>query len=221
MSWESTVTYYRIMNEEVKKQLGGFHSAKILLYSVDFAEIEECQSKGEWEKCGKILTKAACSLETAGADFIIIGTNTMHKVGPQIQSKLHIPIIHIAEATAVKLSEHHIKKVALLGTIYTMTQDFYRDKLVEAGIEVIVPNTADMEVINHVIYKELCLGIVSLESKKKYCDIIRKLAEEGAEGVILGCTEIGLLVKQEDSHIPVFDTTQIHARKAAQLAMMG
>lgn len=220
MSWESTVTYYQIMNEEVKKQMGGFHSAKILLYSVDFAEIEECLSKGDWEKSERILSKAACSLETAGADFIVIGTNTLHKVTPQMQTKLHIPIIHIAEATALKLREHHIQKVALLGTIFTMTQEFYRDKLEEAGIEVLIPNTEDMELINHVIFKELCLGIISDESKKKYSDIISKLAEEGAEGVILGCTEIGLLIKQEDSSIPVFDTTQIHATKAAELAMM-
>ncbi|HKM33460.1 MAG TPA: aspartate/glutamate racemase family protein [Lachnospiraceae bacterium] len=219
MSWESTVTYYQIMNEEVKKQMGGFHSAKILLYSVDFAEIEKCQSEGNWEESAYILAQAACNLEKAGADFIVIGTNTMHKVVPQMQRRLHIPIIHIAEATAGKLKEQHIQKVALLGTKYTMTQDFYKDKLVEAGIHVLIPNSEDIELVNHVIYQELCLGIVSEESKMKYCGIIKKLADQGAEGVILGCTEIGLLIGQKDSVIPVFDTTQIHAQRAAELAM--
>lgn len=219
MSWESTVTYYQIMNEEVKNRLGGFHSAKILMYSVDFEEIEKCQSEGRWEDSGNILCEAALSLEKAGADFIVIGTNTMHKVVPQMQEKLHIPILHIAEATADELKKNKITKVALLGTKYTMTQDFYKTKLIEAGIEVLIPEGDDIELVNHVIYDELCLGTISGNSRKQYSRIIDQLAEKGAQGVILGCTEIGLLIKQKDSSLPVFDTTQIHAATAAGIAM--
>lgn len=219
MSWESTVTYYQIINEVVKKQLGGLHSAKVVLYSVDFQEIEECQSNGEWDKSAGILGGAAKKLEQAGADFIIICTNTMHKVAPNIQKEIQIPIIHIAEATAEKLIEDNIYKVALLGTKYTMTQDFYKDKLIEKGIEVLIPNDSDVEIVNNIIYDELCLGIISEKSKLEYIRIIDKLKEDGAQGVILGCTEIGLLIGQEDTILPVFDTTQIHATKAAMLAI--
>lgn len=219
MSWESTVTYYQIINEVVKKQLGGLHSAKVVLYSVDFQEIEECQSNGEWDKSAGILGGAAKKLEQAGADFIIICTNTMHKVAPNIQKEIQIPIIHIAEATAEKLIENNIYKVALLGTKYTMTQDFYKDKLIEKGIEVLIPNDSDVEIVNDIIYDELCLGIISEKSKLEYIRIIDKLKEDGAQGVILGCTEIGLLIGQEDTILPVFDTTQIHATKAAMLAI--
>ena len=221
MSWESTVTYYQIVNEVVKEKLGGLHSAKVLLYSVDFEEIEKCQANGEWEKSGDILTQAAQNLEKAGADFIVICTNTMHKVAPQIQSQISIPIVHIAEATADALKENNIKKVAFLGTKYTMTQDFYKAKLIEAGIEVLIPDAQDVEVVNDVIYNELCLGIVSEISKEKYIQIIEKLADQGAQGVILGCTEIGLLIQQKDTKLPVFDTTQIHGKKAAMLAIEG
>lgn len=219
MSWESTVTYYRIVNEVVKDQLGGLHSAKILLYSVDFQEIEECQAKGEWDKSADILAAAAVNLETVGADFIVICTNTMHKVAPQIQKKINIPIIHIAEATAEELHKGNITKVALLGTKYTMTEDFYKEKLISAGIEVLIPDDNDVEIVNHVIYDELCLGIISEKSKKEYLRIIARLADKGAQGVILGCTEIGLLIEQEDAILPVFDTTQIHASKAAMVAV--
>lgn len=215
MSWESTATYYRIINETVKQELGGLHSAKILLYSVDFAEIEECQASENWEKSAAILADVALSLERAGADFILICTNTMHKVAPQIQSRISIPILHIAEATAAELQAHGISKVALLGTKYTMTQDFYKQKLIAAGIEVLIPDAADVETVNDVIYQELCLGVISPESKAKYLTIIEKLSHRGAQGVILGCTEIGLLIQQSDTPLPVFDTTQIHARKAA------
>lgn len=215
MSWESTVTYYQIINETIKKELGGLHSAKILLYSVDFAEIEECQAKGEWYRSGEILTEAAVNLEKAGADFILICTNTMHKVVPQIQEKINVPIIHIADATADVLIESGIKKVALLGTKYTMTQDFYKDKLISRGITVLIPDESDVELVNKVIYEELCLGIIADTSRKQYQRIIEQMKEKGAEGVILGCTEIGLLVSQENSVLPVFDTTQIHAQKAA------
>ena len=219
MSWESTVTYYQIINDTIKEELGGLHSAKILLYSVDFAEIEECQAKGEWEKSGIILAQAAKNLENAGADFIVICTNTMHKVVPQIQKEIQIPIIHIADATAEALKKEHIKKVALLGTKYTMTQDFYKERIKSHGIDVLIPNEVDVEIVNRVIYDELCLGHIRDESRKQYVRIIEQLKNDGAEGVILGCTEIGLLIKQEDTSLRVFDTTKIHARMAALKAL--
>ena len=215
MSWESTVTYYQIINETIKEKLGGLHSARILLYSVDFAEIEKCQSEGDWEKSADILSVAARNLEKAGADFIVICTNTMHKVAPEIQDRIHVPVMHIAEATAEVLKENQITKVALLGTKYTMTQDFYKKKLEENGITVLIPDEKSIEIVNRVIYDELCLGMISSGSREQYLKIIDALALKGAQGVILGCTEIGLLVHQEDTSLPVFDTTQIHARKAA------
>jgi aspartate racemase len=215
MSWESTITYYKIINEVTKEKLGGFHSSKCILYSVDFQEIEEYQSRGDWEKSGELLAEAALSLEKAGADFIIICTNTMHKVIDIIQRKITIPILHIAEATATELMKHGIKNVALLGTKYTMQQDFYKSKLMEAGLEVIIPGEADITLINNTIYQELCLGIISQKSKSEFLRIIHSLADEGAEGIILGCTEIGLLVEQQDTSVPLFDTTLIHATKAA------
>lgn len=220
MSWESTVTYYQVINNTVKEKLGGLHSARILLYSVDFAEIEECQAGGNWEKSADILAKAAESIEIAGADFLVICTNTMHKVAPQIQNRIKIPVLHIAEATAEVLIHANIKKVALLGTKYTMTQDFYKGKLEERGLHVIVPDETDAEKVNAIIYSELCLGTVRDESRKVYTDIIKKMKEKGAEGVILGCTEIGLLIKQEDSALPVFDTALIHARTAAEKSIL-
>ena len=219
MSWESTVTYYQIINETVKERLGGFHSAKILLYSVDFAEIEAYQASGEWDKSAQVLAQAAENLEKAGADFIVICTNTMHKVVPQMQERIHIPILHIAQATAAELLKQNIRRVALLGTKYTMTQEFYKDKLVEAGIEVLIPDADDVETVNGVIYNELCLGKILPKSKQDYLNIMDKLAARGAEGVILGCTEIGLLIRQADTLLPVFDTTQIHARQAALRAL--
>lgn len=219
MSWESTVTYYQIINETVKRELGGLHSAKVLLYSVDFSEIEEYQAKGQWDKSAKVLSEAAQNLEKAGADFIVICTNTMHKVAPEISNTISIPIIHIAEATAEALKEKGVSKVALLGTKYTMTQDFYKSVLIKAGIEVVIPQEKDIEFVNRVIYDELCLGIVSQESKAGYLEIIEKLKSKGAQGVILGCTEIGLLIKQEDTTLPVFDTTEIHGEKAALLSL--
>ncbi len=221
MSWESTVTYYQIVNETVKRELGGLHSAKVLLYSVDFAEIEEYQAKGEWDKSARVLSQAAINLEKAGADFIVICTNTMHKVAPEIQKEISIPVIHIAEATAEELKKNGIMKVGLLGTKYTMTQEFYKSKLKEAGIAVVIPDEEGVTTVNDVIYKELCLGIISEQSKKKFVSVIEDLQREGAQGVILGCTEIGLLIGQEDTALPVFDTTQIHATKAALLAIEG
>lgn len=219
MSWESTVTYYQVINEIVNQELGGLHSAKILLYSVDFAEIEKCQADGDWDKSADILSAAAKNLEKAGADFIVICTNTMHKVAPQIQSKIGIPILHIAEATADELKRCNITTVALLGTKYTMTQAFYKEKLTRAGITVLIPDEQEIETVNDIIYQELCLGIISESSKEKYRDIIKALAKRGAEGVILGCTEIGMLIQQRDTDLPVFDTTRIHASKAAMLSI--
>ncbi|WP_276855012.1 aspartate/glutamate racemase family protein [Enterocloster lavalensis] len=219
MSWESTVTYYQLINEAVKKSLGGLHSAKILLYSVDFQEIEECQTRGDWEKSARILGDAAKGLEGAGADCIVICTNTMHKVAPQIGERVSIPILHIAEATAEALIESGISRVLLLGTHYTMQQDFYKEKLVERGIEVMVPGDEDMEIVNRIIFGELCLGVISEESRKEYLRIIEEQKGRGAQGVILGCTEIGLLISQADTELPVFDTTQIHAGRAAEWAV--
>ena len=221
MSWESTVTYYEVVNEVVKERLGGLNSAKVLLYSVNFEEIEKRQVSGDWDECAEILGTAAQNLEKAGADFIIICTNTMHKVAPQMQEMINIPIVHIAEATAEELKKKEIKKVALLGTKYTMTQDFYRGKLVEAGLKVLIPDEDGVAMINDVIFNELCLGELKETSKAAFVKEIEKLAEQGAEGVILGCTEIGLLIKQEDVKIPVFDTTLIHATKAAEMALEG
>ena len=215
MSWESTVTYYKIINETIKEKLGGLHSAKCILYSVDFQEIEECQANGNWEKSGEILGEAANNLEKAGADFIVICTNTMHKVVNQIKEKISIPILHIAEMTAEKILEKGLKNIALLGTKYTMEQDFYKSKLIEKGINVIIPDKNDVEIINKVIYDELCLGIINSNSKKKFLEIVDKLRNKEAEGIILGCTEIGLLIKNEDTDVPLFDTAIIHAEQAA------
>ena len=214
MSWESTLTYYKIINETIKERLGGLHSAKCVLYSVDFQEIEECQANGDWEKSGEILGEAAYNLEKAGANFIVICTNTMHKVINQIEEKISIPILHIAEMTAEKILEKKIKNIALLGTKYTMEQNFYKEKLIEKGINVIIPDETDIKIINDIIYKELCLGIINPESKAKYLAIVKKLENKGAEEVILGCTEIGMIVKSEDTSIPLFDTAHIHTKQA-------
>ncbi len=215
MSWESTVTYYQIINRIIKEQLGGFHSAKCILYSVDFHEIEACQTAGEWEKSGEILVEAAKGLESAGADFIVICTNTMHKVITQIQNAIRIPILHIADATAEILIKNSIRKVALLGTKYTMEQDFYKARLVQKDIEVLIPDAGSIDFINSTIFNELCFGIYSETSKDEYLKIIKDMSDKGAEGIILGCTEIGLLIRQEDTDIPLFDTAYIHACKAA------
>ncbi len=219
MSWESTIPYYRIINEKVKETLGGLHSARIILYSVEFDEIEKCQASGRWDDSAEILGDAAAKLEGAGADFIVICTNTMHKVAPQIQRRISVPVIHIADATADRLEEQKIRKVALLGTKYTMTQDFYKERLISRGFEVLIPDAAGVETVNRVIYEELCVGNIREESRRQFSGIIADLKEQGAEAVILGCTEIGLLVRQEDSALPIFDTTEIHAARAAELAM--
>ena len=221
MSWESTITYYQVLNETIKQVLGGLHSAKCILYSVAFEEIEKCQANGDWDRSAEILSDAAQSLEKAGADYIVICTNTMHKVADEIKKHIHIPILHIAEMTAVELEKSGITKVGLLGTKYTMQQDFYKYILENRGIHVVIPNEDQVELGNDIIYNELCLGVISNESKQQYLDIIGDLVKSGVQGVILGCTEIGLLVKQDDTDIPLFDTTLIHAKNAALISIDG
>ena len=219
MSWESTVTYYEIINKEIIEKLGGFHSAKILMYSVDFAELEENMENGYWQGNAVILTDAALRLEKAGADFIVIATNTMHKLVPDMEKEIDIPILHIADATADAVKRDGIKKVGLLGTRFTMTQEFVKDRLISAGLEVIVPGEKDMGIVDNVIFNELCLGKVLDSSRNEYKRIIEEMKEKGAEGVILGCTEIGMLIKDEDSVLPTYDTTIIHAKAAADAAL--
>ena len=219
MSWESSAEYYRIINEEVKKRLGGLHSAKCLLYSVDFEEIERFQTKGEWENAGEILGNAASSLEKGGAEFILICTNTMHKVVDTIQSKISIPILHIADATAEEINKQEITNIGLLGTRYTMEQEFYKSRIESKGIKVIVPNAEERDFVNKIIFDELCLGKIHQESRDYYKSVIQNLIISGAQGIILGCTEIGLLVKPDDSEVPLFDTTYIHALEAVNLSL--
>ena len=219
MSWESTVTYYQQINRLTATQLGGLHSAKLLLYSVDFEEIEACQTSGDWEKSAQILAQAAQSLERAGAELILICTNTMHKVAPQVQASVSIPLLHIADATADALEEAHISTVALLGTKYTMCETFYTNKLIQRGIQVLIPDEADAELVNRVIFQELCLGQHKDSSKAEFLRIINALGAQGAQGVILGCTEIGLLISQSDTAFPIFDTTLIHAERAVRIAL--
>ena len=219
MSWESTVTYYQLINEAVKEQLGGLHSAEILLYSVDFDEIEALQSSGQWDKAGAILAEIAHKLEQAGADCILICTNTMHKVADTVRAAVSVPLLHIAEATADALEAAGISRVALLGTRYTMTEDFYKSKLVARGIDVLIPESEDVDTVNSIIFDELCLGITSEASRQKLLSIIASLQKQGAQGVILGCTEIGLLISPQDTDLPVFDTTMIHAAAASAFAL--
>ena len=220
MSWESTVPYYQIINRTINDRLGGLHSAKIVLHSVDFHEIEQLQHAGEWDKTGSILAQAARSLETAGADCLVLCTNTMHRVADAIQGAIEIPLLHIADAVASSVRESDIHGVGLLGTRFTMEQAFYRDRLSDMhGLRVLVPDKQQRETIHRVIYHELCAGLIKNESRIEFAEIIRDLADRGAEGTILGCTEISLLVKQEDSPVPLFDTAEIHARRAALWAL--
>ncbi|MGW6302190.1 aspartate/glutamate racemase family protein [Peribacillus butanolivorans] len=219
MSWESSLEYYRIINEEVKTKLGGLHSAKCILYSVDFEEIERYQAEGDWESSGKLLGDVAQSLEKAGAEIIVICTNTMHKVIRYIEEKVSIPILHIADSTANQIQKSEISTVGLLGTKYTMEQDFYKTRIEFNGIKVLIPNDEDRKVINKVIYEELCLGEIQQSSRDYYKKVIKSLVDDGAEGIILGCTEIGLLVKSEDSEVPLFDTTEIHAIESVNMAL--
>jgi len=220
MSWESTLEYYRIINETVKERLGGLHSAKCILYSFDFAEIELLQREGDWDKLAEMLIDAAKKLEACGAGLIVICTNTMHKLADKVEAKINIPLIHIVDATAEKILEKNIKQVGLLGTRFTMEEPFYKRRLEEKyGIKVIIPNSKEREIVDRVIFEELVLGIIRQSSRERFKQIIYSLVDRGAEGIILGCTEIPLLIKQEDVTVPVFDTTTIHARAAVEFAL--
>ena len=222
MSWESTVPYYRLINEGVKARLGGLHSAKIVLYSVDFAEIERLQHRGEWDEAGALLADAARALERAGADFVVLCTNTMHKVAPAIEAAVAIPLLHIADPTAAAIHQAGLSCVGLLGTRFTMEQDFYRARLTDRhGIDVVIPDDGDRALVHRVIYEELCLGRVEEASRLAYRDVIQRLVAQGAQGVILGCTEISMLVGVEDAAVPLFDTTGLHAAAAVQVALAG
>ncbi len=221
MSWESTASYYRLINEAVKQNLGGLHSAKVILHSVDFAEIEILQHEGKWEEAAEILKVAAQGLEKAGVDFILICTNTMHLVAPQIQAAITVPLLHIADATAEEIKKEGIKKIGLLGTAFSMEHDFYKGRLInQYGLDVIIPNAQDRQVIHQIIYDELCLGNIADSSREEYLRIIDTLSEQGAEAIILGCTEIALLLKPEHTSIKLFDTTKIHALKAVEMALL-
>lgn len=220
MSWESTELYYRWINEMAKERLGGLHSARIAMVSVDFQEIEELQHQNRWEEAGQVLAKAAQQVEAAGADFLVLCTNTMHKVAPQIESAMRIPLLHIADATAEQIKQAGIDTVGLLGTKFTMEQEFYSGRLQDKhGLRVLIPSKEDREIVHRVIFEELVLGIVRDESRAEYLRIIENLHEQGAEGIIEGCTEIVMLVRQEHTTIPLFDTTAIHAQKAVEMAL--
>jgi aspartate racemase len=220
MSWESTASYYRIINEEIKHRLGGLHSAQIVLYSLDFQEIESLQHRGRWEEAADILVEGARRIESAGADFLLICTNTMHKVAGRVESGVGIPLLHIADATGQQIRTRGFAKVALLGTRFTMEQAFYRGRLEERfDLEVLVPDEAERGLVHRVIYDELCLGSIRQASRERFVGIIGGLSDRGAEAVILGCTEIALLVDQKDSPIPLLDTTRIHAIGAVDMAL--
>lgn len=220
MSWESSLEYYRIVNETVKEKLGGLHSCKCLLYSVDFAVIEALQHQNKWDELTKLMIEAAQNLKHGGADFIVICTNTMHKMAPEIEHATGLNVLHIADVTGAAISKNQIQKVGLLGTRFTMEGDFYKKRLKDNyDIEVIIPEDTDRQIIHDIIYNELCLGVIKDDSRQKYIDIINKLCANGAEGIILGCTEIPLLIKQSDVLIPVYDTTKIHAESAVDFAL--
>ena len=220
MSWESSIEYYRIINETVRARLGGLHSAKSIMYSVDFAEIEPLQDQGRWNEAAALMIDGAERLERGGADFLLICTNTMHKMADAVEAQIQIPLLHIADATAETLKARDLKQIGLLGTKFTMEQEFYKGRLTEKyGLKVLIPNQEGREMIHRVIYDELCLGVVSSSSREAFANVINQLAETGAEGVILGCTEIGLLIGEKDSPVPLFDTTTIHAVAAVEYAL--
>ena len=220
MSWESSIEYYRIINETVKEKLGGLHSAVSLMYSVDFAEIEALQHAGRWDEATQTMIEAAQRVEAGGADFVIICTNTMHKMADEVEAAINIPLLHIADATAEVIKTRGLRVIGLLGTKFTMEGDFYRGRLVEKHkLDVLIPEAGDREVVHRVIYDELVLGQIKSESREAYKQIIENLIAAGAQGIILGCTEIGLLVKDEDSRVPLFDTTHIHAVAAVEYAL--
>jgi len=220
MSWQSTSLYYSAINEGVKQSLGGLHSAKVCLYSVDFHEIEQLQHAGKWAQTAAILAQAAQAVEAGGADLLLICTNTMHKVATEVEAAVNIPLLHIADATAKQLLADRMTKVGLLGTAFTMQQDFYKGRLSQDfGIQVLVPSEAQQAMVHEVIYQELCLGIINPASKQKYLAVLQDLFNQGAQAVILGCTEITLLVLQTDTPIPLYDTTAIHAQSAVEAAL--
>lgn len=219
MSWESTIPYYRHINERVRERRGGLHSARLVLYSVDFAEIEQLQMQGDWDEAGRQLGAAAAALARAGAEALVICTNTMHKVAPAIEAGGGLPLLHIADATAVRIRAAGLARIGLLGTRFTMEQDFYRARLESHGITVLVPEADARATVHRVIYEELCLGVVSDGSRERYREVMAELVRRGAEGIILGCTEIGLLVGDADTTVPTFDTTRIHAQAAADWAL--
>jgi aspartate racemase len=219
MSWESSAEYYRLLNELVRDRLGGLHSARCVLHSVDFAEIEELQTAGEWERAGEILAAAARGLEAAGADLLLICTNTMHKVAGQVEAAVGVPLLHLADATADAVKARGLTRVGLLGTAFTMEQDFYRERLAGHGLEVLTPDAEGRALVHRVIYDELCLGVVRDESRLRYQKVIGELVDAGAEGVVLGCTEIELLIGPGDSPVPVFPTTRLHALAAVEAAL--
>ena len=221
MSWESSIEYYRIINETMRKRLGGLHSAKSVMVSVDFAEIEALQHAGQWDLAAEMMIAAARQIEQGGADFILICTNTMHKMADEVQAAITIPLLHIADATAVTIKTHNIRRVGLLGTRFTMEETFYKGRLERKhGLDVLIPNREERDLVHQIIYDELCLGQIIESSRQIYIDIMQNLIARGAEGVILGCTEISLLVSQADCRVPVFDTTQIHAETAVATALM-
>jgi len=220
MSWESTLTYYKAINEGVKKELGGLHSAKIVLYSVDFAEIREFQDTGQWNKAGALLSEAAKGVQNAGADFLLLCTNTMHKVVTQVEENIDIPVLHIADATAEELLRNNVKKAGLLGTKFTMEQDFYKNRIREKfGIDIIIPDEDERKTVHNIIYDELCQGIMNYTAEEKILEIIKRLSKNGSEAVILGCTEIPIIIGQEDTDIPLYDTTLIHVDTAVKKAL--
>lgn len=220
MSWESSLLYYQIINQRVKEKLGGHHSAKSLMYSVDFHEIKTLQHQGKWDDATKIMIDSAQKLEAGGADLLVICTNTMHKMAKEVEESVSIPLLHIADSTAHAIVKDGLKKVALLGTAFTMEQDFYKGRLVEKfGLEVIVPDETERMVIHDIIYQELCLGIINEESRQSYIKIINNLSRQGAEAIILGCTEITPLISQHHCSIPIYDTTRIHAESAVDYAL--
>ena len=220
MSWESSIEYYRIINEAVKEKLGGLHSAKSIMVSVDFAEVEILQHQGKWTEAARMMVDAAMSLENGGADFIVICTNTMHKAADEIQANVKIPLLHIADATAQLVKDAGIQTIGLLGTRFTMEEEFYKGRLSQKyGLNVIIPNAQEREIVHRVIYDELVIGEIRQHSKEKYIGIIENMVDQGAEGIILGCTEIGLLIHQQDCRVPLFDTTTIHAEAAVEYAL--
>jgi aspartate racemase len=220
MSWESSLEYYRLINEGIKERLGGLHSARCLLDSVEFAEVEEMQREGRWEEAGELMAQSARNLERGGAEFIVLCTNTMHKLAPQIEAAVSIPFLHIADATARRVHAQGLATIGLLGTRFTMEQDFYKGRLEDPfGLRVLVPKASQRDLVHHVIYDELCLGVTREASRQAYRDIIGDLVGAGAQGVILGCTEIGMLVKPKDSPVPLFDTTRIHAEAAVEFSL--